>query len=326
MSLDVVTVTFQPIYSLKSNEIAFNNNGTIQVFNCNACLENFPICCNVSNQFTEKCYTCSCQNKGNNRCSLSPFCELGCTGRVGGGCPCSGRDTNPTVFLAAINQDMSCSSALSLASNPNQRVLNISSIVTVCDIQKRLLCCQGDSSLNPTLCQGFWGPNNQGKCDTIILNYCAINPTDPRCICINSTIPVPQCNDQRCIDTNAMKLSNMMIPCSGITINCTQILDLSKDAQQNVVKNVLQQLNCNIDITTSTTTTPVTGTPESTVGTATIVGIIVALDVLIFFIVLGVLFSIQMGPSQRGKNASKNAKTAISQLKRSTPKSIRKLK
>jgi hypothetical protein len=181
---------------------------------------------------------------------------------------------------------MSCGQALALVADPNQRIHNIPQINAICDTQKRLLCCQGDTTtVSQSVCQSYWGPGNAGKCDSIISSYCAVNPADPACDCLTSNIPVPQCNDVRCANTTALRLSSMQAPCQGLTINCTQIVELGPGAQNNIVSNVLQQLNCGTDPNGT-----IIGNPTSTIGTGVIIGIIIVADFLICgAIIIGIM-------------------------------------
>jgi hypothetical protein len=75
---------------------------------------------------------------------------------------------------------------------------------------------------------------------------------DPLCACLNSDLPVPECTDQRCRLTNAMKLSNMLNnQCQGNFMTCQQFFNLSEDALANLIeKNQIEQ-NCTQNITSS---------------------------------------------------------------------------
>lgn len=101
----------------------------------------------------------------------------------------------------------------------------------------------------------YWGPSNTGgQCDSIMNGYCksARGRNDELCACLNSDIPNPECTDQRCRLTNAMKLSNMLNnTCSGNFITCQQFFNLSEDALNNLVdRNTIQQ-TCTQIVTSS---------------------------------------------------------------------------
>lgn len=108
---------------------------------------------------------------------------------------------------------MTCPEAAILLNNPAQeaKVHNADAVRTQCDPNSRLDCCKGDANLGSARCGVFFGPTNfLGNCDSIMQSFCTTNPTDPLCACLKSDLPVPECTDKRCRNTNAMKLSNQV--------------------------------------------------------------------------------------------------------------------
>lgn len=285
-SNDFVTVEFSQVYTLKSTEIAFlNTAGDPVVFDCRACSN--AGCCESNSRLDLNCFQCSCQNKGATQCQRTGFCNPTCNTFTG--CSCANKETNPIVFLPQTTQKLTCDQALTMISSSLNKVFNINSVTTQCDLQKRLSCCKGDlANVTQQNCGPFWGPSVTGACDEIITNYCSIAPNDPLCACVTSEIPLPQCNDRRCANTNAMRTRATNVVCTGITLNCVQIFKLSNDARENLIQNVTQQLNCNLDVDKDV----VVGSAQSTIGTSAIIGIIIGMDILIFLFVIAIIFTV----------------------------------
>jgi hypothetical protein len=277
------SVDYSPIYVLGSNEISvLDSSGNNVQFDCNQCTSS--VCCSaMTGTFNNNCFSCACQNKGVTKCNTASICNGICNTTTG--CSCAGRDANSTIYLGRrVIDNVNCTQALQLVADPSQRIYNIPQINAACDAQKRLLCCKGDPSLTQTECGSYWGPTNGGACDDIMTNYCQVNPGDDLCDCLTSPIPVPQCNDVRCANTTAMRLSKMMQPCNGLTINCTQIFELGPGAQNNIVSNVLQQLNCN-----TTSNGQIIGQSTSPIGAGVIIGIIVVVDIILCAIIIVII-------------------------------------
>lgn len=307
VSSQLIEVLYEPIVALPSTWVSRmvpsseGGIGEVVMFNCAFCTN--PFCCEsespIANAAPAFCYNCACQNKGAIKCNLDPgLCNPICNIFVG--CTCQGHDTNPIKYSPLTTITTTCAIAFSLITDPNQRVHNIRQIFTGCDGTRKLLCCMGNKEqISPTDCGKFWGPNNtNGACDQVMVNYCNLNPADPLCNCLTSTIPFPQCNDKRCANTDAMKKSSMFTECNDITINCQQIVEIGIDTANNIVDNVLQQLNCNLTTTVGPDpATVVTGAVTSPVGAGAVVGIIVAVVIMGYLLAVAIIFTYQ--PSRR---------------------------
>jgi hypothetical protein len=62
----------------------------------------------------------------------------------------------------------------------------------------------------------------QATCDTFMFDYCKTHPTDPKCTCINSKVPMPQCNDGSCSNTGYLTSTMANTPCPDV-VNCTAV-------------------------------------------------------------------------------------------------------
>ena len=171
---------------------------------------------------------------------------------MGSPCPCWGQNENPIVYSNfEVTQAMSCPDAAVFNANPaNGRVINFNAVTIQCNPDSRLACCQGNTLLGSDACGVWWGPtNNKGQCDQLMLNFCNANPTDPLCYCIKpvGNIPIPECNDTKCVHSNAMRLSNQINnTCQGIYLTCEQYVTIDPSARGNVINNVTIEQNCNV--------------------------------------------------------------------------------
>lgn len=190
---------------------------------------------------------------------------------------------------------MTCSQAQSMLADTNQKINNVSQITTQCNPISRLQCCKGDSNFPQSVCGPFFGPANQGSCDSIMVSYCQTNPTDKLCACINSSLPVPECNARDCRLTNAMKLSNQISnQCSGVNLTCLQFFNLSPGAKNNVVNGNTIEQNCNLSPNGQ-----VDGTPSSELGIATTVGLVVGVvAIAIILLTIGLVYGLRKKKQQ----------------------------
>ena len=70
--------------------------------------------------------------------------------------------------------------------------------------------------------------SNKVYCDPAMRTYCANNPSDRICTCLNSTIPRPSCFDSQCISTGyqTQEMIRNSVNCGtfcGEFINCVQV-------------------------------------------------------------------------------------------------------
>ncbi len=110
--------------------------------------------------------------------------------------------------------------------------------------------CENINSVGKPMCRTFC-KNNPGKCPAVH-DFCALNPDDPICSCINSTLnktagaPPASCFDNKCIQTGYQSLAMNEISknCPNY-INCTQIINAQDGA---ILEDVNIQQLCSTEI------------------------------------------------------------------------------
>lgn len=160
----------------------------------------------------------------------------------------NGPTFNPYQFERA---SMPCSDAIRiLADLDSFRVLNSLEVTSRCNNSIRLECCLGKletpegSALTPeTVCGDYWGPTNvTGVCNNILQEYCDTKgKKSPECACLWSPFPIPQCQDQRCGNTNAPRLSTQFAECRGQFIDCRQYIQFDEETKNNSIIGSISQ-------------------------------------------------------------------------------------
>lgn len=134
------------------------------------------------------------------------------------------------------------------------------------------------------MCGEYWGPTNIfGSCNSVVLSYCKSpeGSKSPECACITSPFPIPECQDVRCANTNAARLSNMFLPCTEQSIRCEQWIQFDETARDNVVDGQVEQ-DCTIEaINVERPREGDTPLDESAVSTVQIVIVVVIFIVII---------------------------------------------
>jgi hypothetical protein len=271
----IVNVVESVKINLSGSEIVYN--GT--VFDCNQCTNSS--CCGGPGcqPYCQQCYICACQNKGTTMCDLAVPCGQFCNSTLtsSDACPCNGLTTNQNIYGPIQTSQKTIQQAQAELNNNNSVIYNQSAITAQLDPTTILACCQANPNFNSNICGDYWGPLNGGACDSVMTNYCNSNASDPRCRCLTSPIPDPECNDFLCRTQNTMKLSWMIqnaANCEGVQITCNQYIALNNQEQQNVINNLIIRQMCN-------TTPVIENSSNITIAIAVVVGVIVVLIIII---------------------------------------------
>lgn len=164
--------------------------------------------------------------------------------------------------------------------------------------------CTGANLATPQ-CQ-TWCNQADGACDSAVISYCALNPSDQYCSCINSVaytkgIINPKCLDRNCLETGYLTRNMRNTNCPSI-INCEIQADLSNSGL--VFSNSVSiQQNCG---DTGTVTNPTTQPPPVqptqvqtqpvTISTGLIPAIIgMASETMVMWFILFVIIAIVSG-------------------------------
>lgn len=250
-----VLVEYNPKIILRSNQVEFGG----AAFDCsNCCGSDKCVCCNDLNSNSIACMKCSCQGKlsscgsGGNCCYYqgptvcTGRCFSNCAGSPGGDC---GQNSLVIDKKTVARATVSCTQAVQYINDKSLigQVINANAIYTQCNEVSQMKCCRGDFTIGATNCGPYWGPTNEGTCDTIMTNYCTnpVNAKDAQCACILSELPAPECTDKKCRNTNAMKLAKMVRnECIGNYMTCNMYFTIGATAKDNFIQNNTFQQTC----------------------------------------------------------------------------------
>lgn len=111
----------------------------------------------------------------------------------------------------------------------------------------KINCCRGRG--NQQACSVFWGPGTDGVCDSIMADWCHWNYDNPDCACMTSEIANAQCWDNACASSatayrtqNQKRVYQQGCP---VQLTCTQVLNLSDGARNNLLDGVTMFQKCN---------------------------------------------------------------------------------
>lgn len=118
-----------------------------------------------------------------------------------------------------------------------------------------------------------WALMNMGKVDSTMMTFCAANPKDPMCTCINSPVAGAVCPlmDSSCKSTGYETAAMMTQSCN--LVDCRQIINMNPSQYALIAGNTIVQ-KCNQTVTsgTSNVTSNVTsnGTSDGTSSGTTV--------------------------------------------------------
>lgn len=171
--------------------------------------------------------------------------------------PISNQDPLEWNYNTQIFHEGNCSQLLENLIQYGTQMVDLTNLVTQCNIYGQIECCKGNENIGPQVCGSFWGPNAiDGTCDQIMLDYCTENSGDPKCDCLTSPLPQPQCSDPNCRNYG-FKNSTMLDAlnngkCTGQYLTCQQLVSLSPSAIDNVLNNINMTQYCAQELSNGT--------------------------------------------------------------------------
>jgi hypothetical protein len=197
----------------------------------------------------------------------------------------------PMIDTAAIptNSSFTLASFVSPSLFPSTGTLNAAFKFTIQKLDKTM-CCMGDSSTySQSVCGALWA--NNAQCDSYMGNFCANNPTDSRCSCIEASSTSsgvnPKCFSAQCIQHGYLTANMKSTACPNI-ITCSQQVILQNEGH-TVDTSIVPAQSC------GNTTAPVvpTTTPTTTQTTAntSIFNDTYILYLVIFIVIISIIIA-----------------------------------